>query len=266
MKDQKEIDSAVLASDNTLDKLTEKINITVLPSDPNIVVSNQVDLNSVTTALNSLTAEVKNQQKQLESIAQPNVADWTMVGSTFISLFVAVLALRYSVKESKQRSRESKKIESLNRRKAQADKEAAELAIERQRLSVQPYIILQTNHSIKEGVFEAFLVNKGVGPAIFKEFSLYVGKQKVTADNPFHAAIRSLLSKDHDYDVNAIFGIEAMAVSPSESIMLYQVKLHRVDSDLTNSYAVHKELTSFAYGVVYESLYGERKEEGFAGW
>ncbi|EGQ7645820.1 hypothetical protein I6R06_003540 [Vibrio cholerae] len=57
-----------------------------------------------------------------------------------------------------------------------------------------------------------------------------------------------------------------MAISPSDSIMLYSVKLHDLDEDLSNSYAVHRALTSLGYGIEYESLYGDRKKEGFVGW
>ena len=253
--------------EDSLEELTEKINITVLPSDPTVVVSNEIDLHSVTDALKSLTVEVNNQQDQLESIASPNIADWAMVLSTVISLVVAVVALRYSVKESKQRSIEAKKLEVLNREKANAEKEAEALAVERQKLSVRPYIILQTNHSINNGLFEAFLVNKGVGPAFIKSFSMFIGNKKVVSDTPLHTAIDSVLTPgEHEYDINAVFGIESMAVSPSDSIMLYSIKLHDLDEDLSNSDAVHKALTSLGYGIEYDSLYGDRKKEGFAGW
>lgn len=253
--------------DDSLEDFTDKINITVLPSDPSVVVSNEIDLHSVTDALNSLTVEVKNQQEQLKSIANPNVADWAMVISTAISLLVAVVALRYSVRESKQRSIEAKKIEELNQEKANAERDAEALAVERQKLSVKPYIILQTNHSINTGLFEAFLVNKGVGPAFIKSFSMFTRDKKVVGNTPLHTAIDSVLaSGEHEYDINAVFGIESMAVSPSDNIMLYSVKLHNLDEDLSNSYAVHHALTSLRYGLEYESLYGDRKKEGFAGW
>lgn len=265
MGNNTELDNSVV--DDSLEELTDKINITVLPSDPTVVVSNEIDLHSVTDALNSLTVEVKNQQEQLKSIANPNVADWAMVFSTAISLVVAVVALRYSVRESKQRSIEAKKIEELNQEKANAEREAEALAIERQKLSVKPYIILQTNHNINTGLFEAFLVNKGVGPAFIKSFSMFIRDKKVVANTPLHAAIDSVLAPgEHDYDINAVFGIESMAISPSDSIMLYSVKLHDLDEDLSNSYAVHHALTSLGYGIEYESLYGDRKKEGFAGW
>ncbi|CAH1601941.1 hypothetical protein THF1C08_700010 [Vibrio jasicida] len=91
MGNNTELDNS--AVDDSLEELTDKINITVLPSDPTVVVSNEIDLHSVTDALNSLTVEVKDQQEQLKSIANPNVADWAMVLSTAISLVVAVVAL-----------------------------------------------------------------------------------------------------------------------------------------------------------------------------
>ncbi|MFM5161903.1 hypothetical protein ACEUBB_02335 [Aeromonas rivipollensis] len=267
MKDNKEPYNEILTIENSLEKSTEKVNITVLPSEPNVIVSNEIDFNSVTTALSSLSLELKNQQEQLKSIAEPNIADWAIVLSTIISLVVAVVALRYSVRESKQRSIEAKKIEELNHQKATADKEAEKLAIERQKLSVKPYIILQTNHSINDGIFEAYITNKGVGPAILKSFSMFVGDKKLDANMPLHAAIDSVLGNDeHEYDINAVYGLESMAISPSDSIMLYHVKLHNLDKELTNSYAVHKALTSFRYGIEYESLYGECKKEFFAAW
>lgn len=267
MKNNKEPYNTTLTPESYLEQSIEKVNITVLPSEPNVVVSNEIDFNSVNTALNSLTLELKNQQEQLKSIAEPNIADWAVVVSTIISLVIAVVALRYSVRESKQRSIEAERIQNLNQQKALADKEAEKFAVERQKLSVKPYIILQTNHSINDGIFEAYLINKGIGPAFLKSFSMFVGNKKLDANMPLHAAIDSVLANDeHEYDINAVFGLESMAISPSDSIMLYHVKLHNLDENLTNSYAVHKSLTSFRYGIEYESLYGECKKEFFAGW
>lgn len=264
MREARELESLPLSSDDTLDVLTDKIHISVLPSDPHVVVSNEINLDSVTEALNALTIEVTNQQEQLRSIAEPNIADWAIVISTSISLCIALIALFISNKESKDRIAEAERIEKLNHQKALADKQAEELAIERQKLSVKPYVILQTDHCIGDGEFKAFLINKGLGPAMFKSFSMYIDKKRIVSDSPLHKAIDTLLAQDHDYDVKAVFGIEAMAISPSESIMLYSIKLRNLDEDFANCYAVHEKLISLGFGVEYESIYGERTKEGFA--
>lgn len=94
-KIEKEKGNPNITPNETNDVDVGDVCITVLPSSPSVTISNETGLLPVIDALDGLTNVVSEQKRELQSIANPNQADWMGIG---IDLFVAILAAYAALK------------------------------------------------------------------------------------------------------------------------------------------------------------------------
>jgi hypothetical protein len=198
-----------------------------------------------------------------------------------LSLLVAVFVWRQSkadaklAKETAEFTRRTTEEAAQFDRKtaeetAQSAKEAAQSAKETAVMSVKPHLSLSNDRSPDKGIYNAFIKNNGIGPALIKSFIIYIDGQEATANEhirPIENAVLQLeLAIKEHFTVSIV---EGAGVSAGEVEKIFGIELHRENLPLTRN--VLDQLNRLDLRIEYTDLYGNlmpiydsrEVEEGF---